>query len=103
MILLFAFIYPRARILLFGLIPVPALAGALGFVGLDVLGLIWQAEGGGLPIGHGAHLGGALTGVLYYFLVIRPLQVRQAQRMDFGKVSTWRQLIDEHRRRDSDE
>lgn len=102
-ILLFAFIYPRARILLFGLIPVPALAGALGFVGLDVLGLIWQAEGGGLPIGHGAHLGGALTGMLYYFLVIRPLQVRQAQRMDFGSVATWRQLIDEHRRRDSDE
>lgn len=102
-ILLFAFIYPRARILLFGLIPVPALAGALGFVGLDVLGLIWQAEGGGLPIGHGAHLGGALTGMLYYFLVIRPLQVRQAQRMDFGSVATWRQLIDEHRRRNSDE
>jgi membrane associated rhomboid family serine protease len=102
-ILLFAFIYPRARILLFGLIPMPALTGALLFVGLDVLGLIWQAEGGGLPIGHGAHLGGAVTGILYYFLVIRPLQVRQAQRVDFGSVEMWRRLIDEHRRRDSGE
>lgn len=95
-ILLFALIYPRARILLLGIIPMSAFVGALAFVGLDIAGLIWQAEGGGLPIGHGAHLGGALTGVLYYVLIIRPLQVRVAQRVDFGDVATWRRLIDEH-------
>jgi rhomboid-like protein len=92
-VLLFAFMYPQARILLFFFIPVPALAGVLAFVGLDVAGLIWQVEGGGLPIGHGAHLGGAVTGMLYYLLVIRPLQVRVAERMDFGDVATWRRLI----------
>lgn len=97
-ILLFALIYPRARILLLGIIPMSALVGALAFVGLDIAGLIWQADGGGLPIGHGAHLGGALTGVLYYFLIIRPLQVRMAERVDFGDVATWRRLIDEHGR-----
>jgi membrane associated rhomboid family serine protease len=101
-ILLFAFIYPRARILLFGIIPVPALAGAIGFMGLDLAGLIWQAEGGGLPIGHGAHLGGALTGILYYFIVIRPLQMRFASRVNFGSPATWRRLIDEQRQRDRD-
>lgn len=98
-ILLFALIYPRARILLLGIIPMSAFVGALAFVGLDIAGLIWQAEGGGLPIGHGAHLGGALTGVLYYVLIIRPLQVRVAQRVDFGDVATWRRLIDEEGRR----
>ncbi|MCE9522772.1 MAG: rhomboid family intramembrane serine protease [Alphaproteobacteria bacterium] len=92
-ILLFSFMYPQARILLFGLIPTPALVGALAFVGLDIAGLIWQAEGGGLPIGHGAHLGGAATGVLYYLLVIRPLRMRVAERVDFGDVATWRRLI----------
>ncbi|MCE9522537.1 MAG: hypothetical protein K8S25_08920 [Alphaproteobacteria bacterium] len=55
--------------------------------------MIWQAEGGGLPIGHGAHLGGAATGVLYYLLVIRPLRMRVAERVDFGDVATWRRLI----------
>lgn len=102
-ILLFAFMYPRARILMFGFIPVPALGGALAFVGLDILGLIWQAEGGGLPIGHGAHLGGAATGILYYLLVIGPLRVRQTARIDFGDVATWRRLIAEHGRAQADE
>ena len=41
-----------------GIVPVPALAGVLAFVGLDLWGLIAQGRGGGLPIGHGAHLGG---------------------------------------------
>lgn len=95
-VLLFAFMYPQARILLFFFIPVPALAGVLAFVGLDIAGLIWQVEGGGLPIGHGAHLGGAATGMLYYLLVIRPLRVRMAERMDFGDVATWRRLIAEY-------
>jgi membrane associated rhomboid family serine protease len=102
-ILLFSLVYPRARILLFGFIPMPALFGALLFVGLDVVGLIWQVEGGGLPIGHGAHLGGAVTGMLYYFVVIRPLQMRRMQRVDFGDVATWRRLIDAQGRRNADD
>lgn len=65
-IFFFALTYPRKKILIFGLIPVPALLGALAIVGLDVWGLIAQAEGGGLPIGHGAHLGGAFAGLLYF-------------------------------------
>jgi rhomboid-like protein len=71
-ILVFAFIYPKERIWILGIIPIPALWGALAFIGLDAWGLVAQAEGGGLPIGHGAHIGGALTGIAYYYLSIRP-------------------------------
>ncbi len=72
LVLLFSLLYPREKILLFGLIPLPAFFGALAFIGLDVWGVFAQAQGGGLPIGHGAHLGGAFTGIIYYLLVLRP-------------------------------
>ena len=95
-ILLFSFLYSEARILLFGFIPMPALIGAAAFVGIDLAGLAWQSSGGGLPIGHGAHLGGALTGTLYYLLVIRPLVVQRTRGpTDFGDVATWRRRIEE--------
>lgn len=95
-VLLFAFLYREARILLFGFIPMPALIGAALFVGIDLIGLAAQSGGGGLPIGHGAHLGGALTGTLYYLLVIRPLIVRRTHGpADFGDVATWRRRIEE--------
>lgn len=69
--MLFSLMYPRERILIFAIIPVPALWGAFAFVALDIWGLVAQSSGGGLPIGHGAHLGGAFTGAVYYFLVRR--------------------------------
>jgi len=71
LLLAYALHFPRHRILLFGIVPVPALAGVLAFVGLDLWGLIAQGRGGGLPIGHGAHLGGALAGALIYFLYLK--------------------------------
>lgn len=66
LVILFALTYPREKLLIFGLIPIPAIFGALLFVSLDLWGLMAQAGGGGLPIGHGAHLGGALAGFLYF-------------------------------------
>lgn len=77
LVLVFALVFPREKILLFGLIPLPALWGALAFVGLDLFGLFAQAQGGGLPIGHGAHLGGALSGALYYVFYLRRYVRRQ--------------------------
>ncbi len=71
LVLLFSLLYPREMILVFGLIPVPAIFGALAFIGLDIWGLVTQIEGGGLPIGHGAHLGGAFSGIIFYFLYLR--------------------------------
>jgi len=66
-ILYFSLSFPKEKILLFGLIPIPAIWGAVLLVGLDLWGLVAQSKGGGLPIGHGAHLGGSLVGVIYYF------------------------------------
>jgi len=71
LLIAYALHFPRHRILVFGIVPVPALAGVLAFVGLDLWGLIAQERGGGLPIGHGAHLGGALAGALIFFLYLR--------------------------------
>jgi len=69
LILLFSFLFPKEKILILGIIPVSAIWGALAFIGLDLWGLIAQTQGGGLPIGHGAHLGGAFTGIFYYFIL----------------------------------
>lgn len=73
LILLFSMLYPHEKILLFGIVPIPALYGALAFIGLDIWGLVAQAGGSGLPIGHGAHLGGSLVGIIYFFLIRKRL------------------------------
>lgn len=72
LVMVFSLLFPKQKLLLFGIIPVSAIFGALIFVGLDIWGLIAQAEGGGLPIGHGAHLGGALSGFVYYKFILKP-------------------------------
>lgn len=69
LILLFSLVFPREKIFLFGILPLPAIFGALAFIGLDLWGLMAQTQGGGLPIGHGAHLGGAFAGIVYYFVL----------------------------------
>lgn len=71
LLLAFALMFPHHRILVFGLIPIPALIGALAFVAIDVWGLFAQSRGGGLLIGHGAHLGGALCGFLFWASYLR--------------------------------
>ena len=69
LLLLFSLTFPRHKILIFGVLPAPAIVAALAFIGIDLWGLFAQADGGGLPIGHGAHLGGALAGIVYYFML----------------------------------
>ncbi len=76
LVLLFSLLFPKEKIVLFAIVPLPALVGAIAFVALDLWGLAAQAEGGGLPIGHGAHLGGALAGLLTYLLILRPRLLR---------------------------
>lgn len=63
----FALKFPRERVYLLGLIPLPAYWAIFLFVGLDLIGLMAQTQGSEAPIGYGAHLGGALTGFVYYF------------------------------------
>jgi membrane associated rhomboid family serine protease len=76
LLLLFSLSFPKARILLFFIIPLPAIVAALAFVAVDIWGLIAQIEGEGLPIGHGAHLGGALVGIVYFLTRGRDLRRR---------------------------
>lgn len=66
LLLAFALLFPKHRILLFGIVPIPALVGALAFVAIDLWGLVAQTQGGGVGIGHGAHLGGALCGFFFW-------------------------------------
>jgi membrane associated rhomboid family serine protease len=70
-IMIFALSFPKEKILLFGLIPMPAIFGAFAFMGLDLWGLYEQSSGSGLPIGHGAHLGGAFAGLFIHILYLR--------------------------------
>lgn len=58
--------FPKKLLYLFGFIPIPALMASLLFISLDLFGLLNQAQGHGLPIGHGAHLGGAVFGGIYF-------------------------------------
>ena len=67
----FALSFPRHKILLFGVVPIPALVGAILFVAIDLWGLAAQTRGAALPIGHGAHLGGAVCGALFWALYLR--------------------------------
>lgn len=73
-LILFSFAFPKAKVLLFFFIPVPAIVAALGFIGIDIWGLMAQMGGGTLPIGHGAHLGGGLVGILYFLVRGRELK-----------------------------
>ena len=71
LLLAYAFLYPRRLVYLFAIVPLPAWAMAIAFVGFDLWGLIGQYRerqlgwDDGVLIGHGAHLGGALFGVLW--------------------------------------
>lgn len=70
-ILLFSLLFPQEKLLLFGVIPIKAIWGALAFVGIDIWGLIAQSHGGGFQIGHGAHLGGSFIGLCYFLILKR--------------------------------
>jgi membrane associated rhomboid family serine protease len=61
----FALKFPHEKVYLLGLLPLPAYWGLLLFVGIDLWGLVEQSRGSLIPIGYGAHLGGALSGFLF--------------------------------------
>ena len=71
LLLAFALYFPHQKVLLFFVLPIPALVFVVALVGFDIWGLVAQGHGGGLPIGHGAHLGGALAGAVMYFGYLR--------------------------------
>lgn len=70
-LVVFSLMFPKQLLYVFGIIPIPALVGALIFITFDLVGLYTQAAGSSIPIGHGAHLGGALMGAIYYFFIMK--------------------------------
>lgn len=76
LLMAFAIVFPHQKILIMGIIPVPAWAGIAALVAWDLWGLAAQRHGGGLPIGHGAHLGGAAAGAIMVFLFRDRLEPR---------------------------
>lgn len=63
-LILFALNFPKQLIYIWGVLPVPAWAFALFFVGSDVMGALNRSGN----VAYTAHLGGALFGLLYYRL-----------------------------------
>lgn len=74
----FSFMFPSQMIFLFGIIPLPAMLATILFVGSDLWGLIAQYRGSDIPIGYGAHLGGAMIGALYYLFY----SIKRSKRID---------------------
>lgn len=68
--MLFALHYPRLKLLIFGVIPIQArwlLAIVVGYDGLGFLGLVPSVfVPDGARVGHAAHLGGLIFGLLYF-------------------------------------
>lgn len=89
-LMFFSFAFPQAKVLLFFIVPLPAIAAAFLFIGVDLWGLFQQVgANGGWPIGHGAHLGGAVVGILYYLVRGRALRERLGGRVaDLGELPT---------------
>lgn len=85
-----ALLFPNRRLLLFFVIPVPALAAVGLFALIDVIGLVNPGD----RIAHAAHLGGALYGLVYYryrlgdYLRARLGRVGVVQMTDGGRGSS---------------
>jgi membrane associated rhomboid family serine protease len=65
-LLLFCLNYPHETILIWGVLPVPAWALGILYVGLNIFGAGGRPIGGDTHIAYTAHLGGALFAILYY-------------------------------------
>lgn len=61
-VILFALNYPHRQVLIWGVLPMPAWALAILFIGQDVLGAVNRSGN----VAYTAHLGGALFGFLYF-------------------------------------
>eukprot|EP01104_Vermistella_antarctica_P003187 TRINITY_DN1335_c0_g2_i2.p2 TRINITY_DN1335_c0_g2~~TRINITY_DN1335_c0_g2_i2.p2 ORF type:complete len:170 (+),score=25.54 TRINITY_DN1335_c0_g2_i2:812-1321(+) len=59
---------PASTIYLYGIVGIPLWVGFVGFLGLDFLAFSTAKRDG---VGHAAHVGGAMTGVAYYYYVMK--------------------------------
>lgn len=76
-VMIFALLHPQHKIFLFGIIPLPAIWAVVLINGIDVWGFINQTRGIASIMGHGAHLGGAFAGLVYFFILRTRPQLHQ--------------------------
>lgn len=74
---IYAALFPKRTLLINFFLPVPAALAVAGYLVLDALGVF---GGGDSRIAHAAHLGGALYGLGYYLIVVRPYIRRLRER-----------------------
>ncbi len=67
-VVVYAFLYPNRQIYIWGILPLTIKWAAILYVAMDLMGVV----GGGSGVAHAAHLGGALTGLLFYRFDLRP-------------------------------
>ena len=77
-VILFCFLYPHEKLLIYGIFPVPAWVVGILYVGFDIYTAINQANGADSHIAWQAHLGGAGFAAAYYLL-----------KWDFAFLSRW--------------
>ncbi len=68
-----AFLNPQKKVYFLGLIPVPLIYGVGMLVFIDLRGLWGQYQGEMSFIGHGAHLGGCIGGLVFAIVMKRKL------------------------------
>lgn len=89
-------LFPWKRVLIWGVIPAPLWTLAALFVAVDLFGVARQVATQGFErVGYAGHLGGALTGVLFKLLDLRPAPRRVGQK----SATPWSWLATAWRRR----
>ena len=65
-VILFCFLYPHEKLLIYGIIPVPAWVVGILYVGFDIVTGVRDMQGANAAIAWQAHLGGAAFATVYY-------------------------------------
>jgi membrane associated rhomboid family serine protease len=87
-----ALVYPGRRLIIMFLFEMSAISAVSLFVLLDLTSVIFAAEDG---VAHGAHLGGALYGLIYHRLRLRTYLVERLEQLGYLPPRAWV----EHQRR----
>ncbi|HMV65203.1 MAG TPA: rhomboid family intramembrane serine protease [Myxococcota bacterium] len=89
-----ALMYPNRRLIVMFIVPMSALTAVGLFVLMDLAGVAFAAQDG---VAHGAHLGGALYGLLYYRFTLRGYIVDRLEALGYLPPRAW---VEHTRRRE---
>lgn len=81
-----ALVYPGRRLIVLFFVEMPALHAVGMFVLIDLAAFVFAAEDG---VAHGAHLGGALYGLLYHRFQLRSYLVERLEQLGYLPPRAW--------------